>query len=223
MKKFIAICALLCFGQLGFAQDVFQEFVFPADFILKNKESINLTPRQETRIKAIHNEQQSLFSRKKAALQQETDQLKILLNEENAKASIITAQLDKVLSKENELKKLQFETLLNMRNELNSKQVAQLKELRQNESSSGISLQNNEVVSIHTKGADAEKSPTYYIKYQDKYHKITEINSIQPENIESISVLKGKAAIEQFGNEANNGVIIITLKDPATIDFDKLK
>ncbi len=223
MKKFIVICALLCMGQWGFAQDVFQEFVFPADFILSNKESISLTPRQESRIKEIHNEQQSLFSKKRVALQQETDQLKILLNAENTEAPLIYAQLDKVLSKENELKKLQFETLLNMRKELNNKQVAQLKALKQNESSSEISLQNNEVVSIRTKGADAEKPPTYYIKHQGKYHMITEINSLQPENIESISVLKGEAAIEQFGNEGNNGVIIITLKDPGTLDFDKLK
>lgn len=223
MKKIIVLCALICLSHWSFGQDVFQEFLFPGEFILNNKESINLTPRQEGLIKAIHNENQSSFSQKRQALQQENEQLRIMLDAEKAEPSLIYAQLDRVLAKENELKKMQFITLLTMRSHLNSKQVAQLKVLKQADSSSGLSRQNNEVVSIRAKGADSGKPPVYYISYKGKYHRITDLNSLEPLNLESITVLKGEAAIEKFGSEGNNGAIIIILKNPENFDFDKLR
>lgn len=39
-----------------------------------------------------------------------------------------------------------------------------------------------------------------------------DINTIKPENIESINILKDKTAIEKYGERAKNGVIEITLK-----------
>ena len=44
-----------------------------------------------------------------------------------------------------------------------------------------------------------------------------EVNSIIPTNIESISVLKDKSALEIYGEEGKDGVIIITLKDKAKL------
>ena len=38
------------------------------------------------------------------------------------------------------------------------------------------------------------------------------LNSIDPNDIESISVLKDKSAMDIYGDDAKNGVIIITKK-----------
>ena len=39
-----------------------------------------------------------------------------------------------------------------------------------------------------------------------------ELNTIKPFDIESISVLKDGGALEQYGEEGRNGVIVITKK-----------
>lgn len=46
---------------------------------------------------------------------------------------------------------------------------------------------------------------------------VNTIDNILPNNIESVSVLKGKAAISSYGDKAKNGVIVITLKDGITL------
>jgi TonB-dependent SusC/RagA subfamily outer membrane receptor len=38
------------------------------------------------------------------------------------------------------------------------------------------------------------------------------LNSIKPESIESIDVLRGKSATDAYGEKGKNGVVIITLK-----------
>jgi TonB-dependent SusC/RagA subfamily outer membrane receptor len=216
-------CALLCMSQWAVAQDGFQELLFPAEFILINKESIHLNARQEERIKTIHHENQSLFSRKSTELKQANEQLKALLTAEKANESGINVQLEKVLSLENELKKMRFQAQLAMRNELNSRQVDQLKTLRQNDSAKEFTLPDNKVVSIRIAGTADAKTPSYFILHQGDYHRIKDINSIEPKDIESVSVLKDEAAVEKFGSQGRNGVIIITLKDVSVIDLDKLR
>lgn len=43
------------------------------------------------------------------------------------------------------------------------------------------------------------------------------LNSIQPDDIQSIDVLKGAKATAQFGEKGQNGVIIVTMKNAAAI------
>ncbi len=216
-------CALLCMSQWAVSQDGFQELLFPAEFILVNKATIRLNARQEERIKTIHHENQSLFSRKSIELNQANEQLKALLTAEKANESLINVQLDKVLSLENELKKMRFQAHMAMRNELSSSQVDQLKTLRQNDSAREFTLPDNKVVSVRIASAADSKTPSYFILHQGDYHRIKDINSIEPKDIESVSVLKDETAVEKFGSQGRNGVIIITLKDISAIDLDKLK
>ena len=56
-----------------------------------------------------------------------------------------------------------------------------------------------------------------------KMEKGFELNSIMPSNIESITVLKEKSALEQYGEEGKNGVIIVTLKDKTKIATSEKK
>ncbi len=216
MKKNLMICALLCLGQLIFAQDAFQDLLFPADFILSHKEAIRLNNRQERQISAIHNENLPLFSKKRLALNDATENLRVLLSAERADEKHIDTQIDYVLSLENELKKIQLQTMLALRNELTNNQIAQLKTIRQNDHASASKTQSSEMLRIRTEGSASERPPAYYINHQGEHHRITDISSIQPKDIESISVFKGETAIEKFGQAGSNGVVIITLKTGKT-------
>ena len=44
-----------------------------------------------------------------------------------------------------------------------------------------------------------------------------ELRKIDPDNIESISVLKNESAVEKYGERGKNGVILITTKTPPTV------
>lgn len=43
------------------------------------------------------------------------------------------------------------------------------------------------------------------------------INTLDPETIQSINVLKGKSATALYGEKGKNGVIIITTKNAANV------
>ncbi len=58
------------------------------------------------------------------------------------------------------------------------------------------------------------ENPPLIIVDGEKMPKDFELNSITPDEIQSMSVLKDKSAIEIYGDEGKNGVIIITKKVP---------
>lgn len=58
------------------------------------------------------------------------------------------------------------------------------------------------------------ENPPLIIVDGEKMSKDFELNSIDPHDIQSMSVLKDKSAIDIYGDEGKNGVIIITKKIP---------
>lgn len=70
-------------------------------------------------------------------------------------------------------------------------------------------------------GDIAGKEPLMIIKHKDKDRIIKDINSINPDEIESIEVLKDSKAMIEYGDEGKNGVIIITLKKDNNYNFEK--
>ena len=58
------------------------------------------------------------------------------------------------------------------------------------------------------------ENPPLIIVEGEKMPKDFELNSILPDEIQSMSILKDKSAIEMYGDEGKNGVIIITKKIP---------
>ena len=63
---------------------------------------------------------------------------------------------------------------------------------------------------------DPGKKPLFLLNGQKVDERV--ISSIDPKNIESISVLKDKAALEAYGEEAKDGVVLITLKKMNVIE-----
>ncbi|UZD22028.1 Spy/CpxP family protein refolding chaperone [Algoriphagus halophytocola] len=68
-------------------------------------------------------------------------------------------------------------------------------------------------VSVMVAGTDENEKPVFYLDSKDGYKEIKDLKKIQPNQIESMEVLKGNSAIEKFGDKGKNGVIIIKLKE----------
>jgi hypothetical protein len=209
------------------AQDMFQEYLYSADLVMKNRDKISLTDAQADRIKKIHSTNAADFSTLKWDLDAATSKLKTLLNQPKPDAVAVSKQMDLVLSLENQLKKKQLATLVAIKNELSENQQSELKNYK------GTSWENATVASSknHTLAATAivsgdkkssvyiqspnspESTPTYYLKKGTTYQKIPTVADINPNDIEAIEVWKGDKAIEKFGENGKNGAIIITLKE----------
>jgi TonB-dependent SusC/RagA subfamily outer membrane receptor len=69
-------------------------------------------------------------------------------------------------------------------------------------------------VAIHAQN-EGDDAPLYVIKKNgiDTFILPSEMKDINPSNIESLNVLKGKSATNIYGQKAKNGAIIITLKE----------
>ena len=111
----------------AFAQDMFQEYLYSADIVMKNRDKISLSDAQADRIKKIHSNNAADFSTIKWDLDAATETLKRLLAETKPDQTTISKQMDVVLGLENSLKKKQLSTLVAIKNELTGSQQAFLK------------------------------------------------------------------------------------------------
>ncbi|NNF34163.1 MAG: TonB family protein [Saprospiraceae bacterium] len=73
----------------------------------------------------------------------------------------------------------------------------------------------NDKVNIKADGIqyDEELVPLYVL--EGKIIQKDQMDQVDPNDIKSINVLKGKSALEKYGDEGQNGVVEITLKNPA--------
>ena len=232
MKKLL-IVILTFFAGVTQAQDMFSEYLYSADRVMKNRETISLTDAQAEKIKKIHSANAADFTTLKWDLDAATDKLKTLLAAPKPNQEAVQKQMDLVLSLENSLKKKQLSTLVAIKNELTESQQATLKSTKSyvvsdvsyvpNDTKNpvgssitgpGINNGSNPKVSVQIAGTATSSSPAIFINSSEGLKKINEsdMNSINPQDIESVQVLKDKAATEKFGEDGANGVIIISLK-----------
>ena len=68
-------------------------------------------------------------------------------------------------------------------------------------------------VSIHVELKDGVDNPLVVI--DGKHATMEELQALDPQTVDNISVLKDQASLEVFGEEGKNGVIIVTTKDAA--------
>ncbi|MCU4163760.1 M56 family metallopeptidase [Carboxylicivirga caseinilyticus] len=86
-----------------------------------------------------------------------------------------------------------------------------------------LSADNNGAIFVMTKGFEIPKSDqsiSDQIIYLNGERYTKDINSISPDNIEAINVLKGEAAIAKYGEDHSQGVIEITTKDFESTSHD---
>lgn len=125
LKKSLFLLFFLT-ASLANAQDMFQEYLYSADLVMKNREKISLTDEQANKIKKIHSTNAADFSTLKWDLDAETEKLKKLLAQTKPDPAAVTKQMDLVLNLENQLKKKQLSTLVAIKNELNENQINDL-------------------------------------------------------------------------------------------------
>ncbi len=121
MKTLLLMVVILWAG-ISHAQTMFQENLFPADWVMKNREEIDLTEAQAEKIKRIHGQNAAEFSHLKWDLDAETEKMKKLLAETRIQSGAVQKQMETILAIEAKLKSKQLATLVAIKNELSEKQ-----------------------------------------------------------------------------------------------------
>ena len=218
MKKWLVLLFFLSGSLLTFAQDAFQEELFSADVALKYRSEIGLSSEQVDAIKKIHTDHITEFNSIKWDLDAELVALNKLLRSARVDKKATMAQMEKVITLEDELKRIRLGMLISIKNELKESQQKQLKTLRTSSDMRGMNLitpiNENPRVLLKVDGAKTQgDQPLYIIKDKNGERRVTQIDHIDPNTIESVNVLKGETATTIYGKDGKNGVVIIQLKD----------
>ena len=110
--------------------DVIAERLFPPELVMSNQNAIGLSAEQKTAIRAAMQQAQMRFSEAQWQLQDATEVLISLLDQEHTDEAATMKQLDAVLDAEREVKRTQLTLMVRIKNELTPGQRAQLNELR---------------------------------------------------------------------------------------------
>lgn len=219
MKK--AIILLLFIGGYGttLAQGTFQTELFSVEAILKYRSELELSEDQVRTIKKIYNDNITEFN----AIKWDLDAAEVDLNKLIAKSKIdekaALGKMSEITNLEQKLKIQRLKMLVKIKNKLTEKQQDKLKTLRKDNDISVFKLTTpiSEDPRIVIRGSASKdgKSPMYIVIDKNGETKYLEgkMKNLDPNNIESVNVIKGKAATSQYGKEGENGVIVIKLKD----------
>jgi len=217
--KNILIAAFLLISYLGNGQDIFQSELFSADLVLKYRDQIELKDSQVKAIKKVYNDNISNYNSLRWDLDAETVKMKTLLAESSMDSTASMFQMNKILTLETSLKQQRLSMLLSIKNQLSESQQTKLKELKKESGDMSPSLitpiNENPRVVVRVSGDKSKGEPLYYVIDKKGRQKVDSkfVENLDPKGIESMEVLKGESAKEQFGKEGENGVILIKLKE----------
>lgn len=218
MKKLsILLLSFICTAVM--AQDPLQSELFDADVVMKYQSEIELTKAQRENIKKIHQATMSNFSSTKWDLDAEMTALNGMLAESRVNESATLKQMKVITDLENSMKMARLEMLIKIKNELSESQQSKLKELRTDGDFGPVKVITNindgHKVKFQISGAKSDGvNPLYVIKNAngDIIINADDMSSLDPDKIESVSVLKGKSATTVYGTKGKNGVVVIKLK-----------
>ncbi|MEM9857773.1 MAG: hypothetical protein AAF843_10465 [Bacteroidota bacterium] len=215
MKKLVIGVLCIVVGSVS-AQDVFEKQLFSTDLILKYQEDIGLAEDRVTQIKKIYNDHITTFNIVRWDLDAHMSKMNKLLAADQIDEKESNALMDLILEKEEQLKKMRFKMMVSLKNLLNSEQQDQLHKLKaaHGDPSSVFITQLNENprVSLKVQGEDGSIKPLVIIKDKKGRQVEGDLESLKPNKIESITVLKGESAKAIYGPKAENGVVTIVLK-----------
>ncbi|WP_339875866.1 Spy/CpxP family protein refolding chaperone [uncultured Algoriphagus sp.] len=77
----------------------------------------------------------------------------------------------------------------------------------------GVGSISSPKVIVHSSSPNQEDAPLYILDTKDGMKQLSNFNKINPDDIESINVLKNESATDTYGEKGKNGVIIIKLKE----------
>ncbi|MEQ8688142.1 MAG: hypothetical protein RIE86_22755 [Imperialibacter sp.] len=238
MKNIITICLMLLLtgSMTSYAQisDPFASALYEPDLIIKNKNAIKLTQEQSDQLRTIFEKNNARFNAKK------TEWSKALLAFQDAMAisevnyDALDKSFSEVLALESEIKKIKLKSLIEIKNLLTADQQSKLDDIKKQnpeyskafELTLGFDEDSKIIIKKQSDaGIDVKKEPLFILYGGDEKptidKKISSIDDVNPEDIQALSVYKGTAATDRFGEDGKNGVIEIKIKDPALKKYRK--
>ena len=214
MKKLLTIIILLI-SFTGYTQDVFQEHLYPTDLVLKYSKKLELSEKQISNIKNVYNSNIANYNSLKWDLDAGMVRLGEILSGARVDSTKALQQMDKILALETALKAQRLSLLISVKNELTAEQQQKLNKYKSDNNlplNLITPINENPRVVLRVDGPEASNQPLYLILDKGEKRKVDKLQDIDPNDIKSIVVIKGENAIETYGEEGKNGVVIIELK-----------
>lgn len=104
--------------------------VYPPELVMQHQQAIGLSEDQRNAIKTEVRAAQAKFTEWQWKLQDEMEKMAAIVKQPRVDEQQALAQLEKILSVEREIKRMQVALLLRIKNRLTPEQQAQLNELR---------------------------------------------------------------------------------------------
>jgi TonB-dependent SusC/RagA subfamily outer membrane receptor len=216
MKKLFLV-VLIGMSTTLVAQDIFQQYLYSPEVVLKYRDEAGLSSEQVEKIKNIYNNELPAYNSKKWDLDAAMTALEKLISQNTVDAKAATSQLETSLALETEVKKMKLDILMRIKNTLTTSQQAKLDPHKGESIASSIIAPLNDSQRVELKIHGTEVASPLYIVI-DRTGKTTEfdksdaISDLNPNDIESLEVLKGEKALAAYGKRGANGVIIIRKK-----------
>lgn len=125
----LALLAVPLFAQQPPSEDPMRDVMFPPELVMQHQQAVGLSDEQKNYLKTELRQAQLHFTELQWTLQDEMDRLISILKRGKVDEKEATAQLDKVLTAEREIKRAQFTLLIHIKNNLTPAQQAQLREI----------------------------------------------------------------------------------------------
>ena len=134
-RFWLPAASLLVLSSLLFAQhpagpDPVADLLFDPDLIMSRQNAIGLSDAQKTYLHAEMLKAQTRFTELQWQLQDAMEGLIVLLKQSKVDEAQVSAQLDKVLASEREIKRAQISLLVRIKNNLTEEQQHRLQALR---------------------------------------------------------------------------------------------
>ncbi len=132
--KALSICFLvllaLCPVRAQQPDDAIGQSLFPPELVMQHQEAIGLTDEQRAYLKNEIRDAQVKFTEWQFKLQDETERMAALVKQPHIDEKEALAQLEKVLSVERDIKRLQVSLLVRIKDKLTPEQQTKLADIR---------------------------------------------------------------------------------------------
>jgi Spy/CpxP family protein refolding chaperone len=129
VSSLVVFSSVLC-AQHPAGPDPLADLLFPPDLVMSRQNAIGLSDAQKNYLQAEMEKAQTRFTELQWQLQEAMEGLAGLLKQPRADEAQVTAQLDKVLASEREIKRAQIGLLVRIKNNLTAEQQHRLQTLR---------------------------------------------------------------------------------------------
>jgi len=230
MKNILATCLVifLAASMTSYAQtsDPFAATLYEPDLVMRYKNDIGLADNQIGQIKALYEVNSVLFNEKRSGWSLAMTEFQVLISQPNVNYETLDEKFSKILAMESDLKKLKLKSLVEIKNQLTPEQQVKLDKIKARNPDYKKAFELNVtpfgdgtkiVITDTDKLTISDDQLPMYVFFNGKdkipvIGRAAALADIDPNNITSMSVLKGTAATNKYGDEGKNGVIEITLR-----------